>query len=229
MTQKGFATTSLLTLLPLLLSIAAFAAGSFLLIRENRRSHFECRAGLLDAQEKLLTDMESLLNLNTSARALKIKRSLAETAVIASAANPTALAAAQAALRLIISKQKALDVLQRSIIARANFGSRVRARNVSKKVSSEVRSVRVPTLAVTPKTRDLAPEYILDPEIEDKHTFHVSWIFRPLKFLPEWLNKILEQRPIKFTAECSTTSEKGKTKWQARLKRVSPLLSSSSF
>lgn len=219
MTQKGFATTSLLTLLPLLLSIAAFATGSFLILRENRRALFECRSGLLDAQEKLLNDMESLLKLNPVARNLKIQRKTAEAALIASAANPVALAAAQAALRFVIAQQNALDVAQRTLIQKANLSSRVRTRAVSKKVSDEVSSVHTASLAVSPTTRELAPEYKVAKEIEDKHTIRVSWIFRPLKSLPDWLNKILGQNPLKFTTECSTTSEKGSTRWQARLKR----------
>lgn len=223
MTQKGFATTGLLTLLPLLLSIAAFAAGSFLILRENRRALFECRAGLLDAQENLLSDMESLLKLNSTAKALRLQRLAAEAAVVASAANPPALAAAQVALRVVIAEQKALDALQRSIIAKANLGSRIRVRNVSRKVSDEVKSVRTPVLAVVPKTPDLAPEYKVAPGIEDKHVIRLSWIFRPLKALPTWINQILEQTPLKFTAECSTTAEKGKSKWQARLRRDKPL------
>ncbi len=192
-------------------------------MRENRRALFECRAGLLDTQEKLLSDMDSLLKLNSPARALKAQRLAAEAAVIAIASNPAALAAAQVALQLVIAEQRALEVLQRSIILKANLGSRVRVRQVSKRVSDEVSSVRTPNLAVTPVTRDLAPEYKVAPEIEDKHTIRVSWIFRPLRSLPDWLNEILKQTPLKFTAECSTTSEKGKSRWQARLKRDKPL------
>ena len=202
MNQKGFATTSLLTLLPLLLSIAAFAAGSFLIMRENRRALFECRAGLLDAQEKLLRDMEALLKLNSPARALKVQRRAAEAAVLASVGNLPALAAAQAALRMVIAQQHALDRVQRTLITKANLNSKVQVRSVSKKVSNEVRSMRVPSLGVVPATPEIAPEYKVSPQIEEKHVIRVSWIFRPLKSLPDWLNKVLEQTPMKFTAEC---------------------------
>jgi hypothetical protein len=229
MNQNGFATPALLTLLPLLLSIAAFAAGSFLILKENRRAHFECRSGLLDAQEKLLSDMERLLALNTQARALRIQRRLAEAAVIASAANPPQLLIAQQALQLVIAQQKALAVIQKSLIAKANLGSRVRVRGVSRKVSSEIRQIKDPTLSVEPTSAEIAPEYKVSSKIEEQHTIKITWNFRPLMFLPEWLNDILKQKNLQFTTECATTSEKGKSKWQPRLKRDKLLSNSALF
>lgn len=219
MNQNGFATPALLTLLPLLLSIAAFAAGSFLILKENRRAHFECRSGLIDAQEKLLSDMDRLLELNKQARALRIQRKLAEAAVVAAIGNPAALALAQQALQLVIAQQKALTAVQKSLIVKANLGSRARVRLVSKKVSDEVRLIKNPTLSVEPISSDLAPEYKVSSRIEEQHTIKITWNFKPLNFLPDWLNEILKQKNLQFTAECSTTSEKGKSKWQPRLKR----------
>lgn len=229
MNQNGFATSSLLTLLPLLLSIAAFAAGSFLIMNENRRALFECRAGLMDAQEDLLNDMDKLLKLNPQARALKFQRAAAQAGVAAAVGYPLALPAAQATLQAVVAAQRVLDLTQRGIITSANLSAARKVHSVSQKVSDQVSAVRVPQMSVAPKSPDLAPEYEVTNDIEQRHTIKIAWIFHPLKALPNWLNKILEQRPLQFTAECSTTSEKGESTWKPRLKRDKPWSNLPSF
>ena len=153
-----------------------------------------CRTELLETQEKAGKTLKQLMDLNNTARSLRIALKIAEAALIAAYAteNPAIIAEAQVQVDQIKLQQKALDALQKSLILRANTqlftGVQKAARllreqdqwnqaHMSDILSFKIRHIlaKPTTLAVKPDQPDVAPVYELKNDFTEAQALHVSW------------------------------------------------------
>lgn len=237
MNQKGYVTTALLILMPLLLAILAVAAASYLIFKDDGKSRHLCRLELLRAQAEVATDLKTLLALNPNAKVLRLRRKIAEAKVAATVGSP-ANAAALAELRLVISAQSALAAKQRALIAHAKIVSRSSPLKTAGRIRFELQqtqrsrteanrysSIDVGTASaafdvVATPIDSPTPDYQPSPSFRDRQEMKVTWTFDVSSFLPDWIRPLVHSANLSGQAECSATLEKENNRWVPRITRV---------
>lgn len=192
--QKGFVTVWALAFLPCL-----FVMGLGLLLTQYLTTNWKqsvhiCRTELLVTQETAARHLKTLLHLNPAALALRIsmKQAQIQYASAVATANPTLAAVFLLRIASIHRKQKALDKMQKVIIARANSEMSSGLLAVQTKIREQNRrnQGRLPdsfsfdvityplnfkSLAVKPDLPDIAPLYELRQNFEAEQNLSVSW------------------------------------------------------
>lgn len=240
MNHRGFATTSLLALLPVLLAGAAVCAAGFLVLRTDGEARHACRIELLRSQERIAERLKKLLEMNLGARQLRIERDIAERAV-AIAVTPPAKAAALAALEAVKIRQVAYAVRQQTLILKARMeswsgptqGARAvrKALNEAKRRQSEqLEKNNTPSLDLTTTPRpalfeltntpkeSLTPDYQPSRQFSERQTMAVRWNLRIAALLPSWLRSLVASTDITLRAQCLATLEKENDEWKPKLK-----------
>jgi len=219
MNQRGH--TTLVFLLPLLLSIFSLVAGLTLSFNSYTKTLKFCRHDLLASQEILNTSINSLINLNPEAKALRISRKLAESTLTTSQAYPPLYPAALAAYRAVVAKQAALHFTQLSLISNAKFQALSQIQALKKKILSQIRGSQTvhtyPNLAVeeTPPS-SASPSYQRQINFSMRQKISFRWTYPAIAVLPKWVQFLI---PSKFniSGKCSSTISKRNLKWKARL------------
>ncbi len=232
-TEHGFTVIGLLVLLPVLFSMVVVCAASMSLLTTDAELKHECRTTLLEGQDQIAKDLETLMKLNDSARTLREARAAAE-AAMKIAIVPPAVAAARAALAVIKARQAVLAAQQTALIFRAKARSRttplktklklhqsLRAKaRLAEKSSGNVDSkfhsasfelIASPADSITPDYRPVS-----DFSSRQEMTVVAKWSVTSL--LPEWLRNWLGKDDLQMTTSCTATIVKGKTGWRSLLK-----------
>lgn len=192
--QKGFVQVFLISLLPILLAGFLVILFSQYYLKNWMESVHICRVELLTSQKKTAGHLKRLMDFNPVAQALRTALVAAEIefAVALATENFAAMAIAQQKIQNIKRQQRALDKIQKAIIAQANFQMARGVEAVSRKIKQQsaalqaklpeyfsfrIYQIRVfPTrLAVKPDRPDIAPVYGLQRNFEDRQSLHVSW------------------------------------------------------
>jgi hypothetical protein len=237
LTQKGFSTIFLLTILPLLLcSIIILYVTSFHII-VNHKVHTTCRVGLLNGQSGVSKKLSLLWEMNDPAEVLiQLIRLLqaAEIGEIISVYGIVALPKTEETIRSLQKIQKLLGNYQRLLKASAEFdliSSQLRTANELNSLFIKIHNLLpnfisfnnylvIPnmnySLKIHPKYSDeLASPYITDFNYQINQQSKIQWIYSESinSKLNEWLkfsNKILEN--------CAATSiQKGTNLWTPTL------------
>ncbi|MEZ0392042.1 MAG: hypothetical protein ACAH59_07510 [Pseudobdellovibrionaceae bacterium] len=193
--QKGFALVFLLALLPLLISGILAILFSQYLTKNWMQSLHICRTELLKTQKTTASHLRTLMNLNTSAKALRLalQRAQIQLAIAIATKNFPLAAKAKMEILRIEKLRRQLDGAQRSLILQANFEMSRGVQTVLRKIKKQSQDLQahlpphfnfqiqtltpqIPVLAVQPDRPETAPAYELKAEFEQQQALHVSWI-----------------------------------------------------
>jgi len=240
MNDRGFTTTSLLALLPLLLAGAAVCAAGFLVLRTDGEARHTCRIELLRSQEQVAEELKKLLAMNHGARQLRTEREIAEKAV-AIAPTPPAKAAALAVLEAVKIRQVAYAVRQQALILKAKTESwsgptqgaravRGALNEAQQRQSEQSEKNSAPSLDLTTTPRpalfeltsspkaSLTPDYQPSRRFSEQQTMAIHWNLRVAALLPSWLRSLVFSTGITLRAQCLATLEKENDEWKPKLK-----------
>lgn len=231
--NRGFTVVGLLVLLPLLVSLVTFCSAAMLLLNADAELKHECRSTLLEAQDEIANDLETLMKLNETARTLRRARDTAEVAVRVAVAPP-AIAAARAALLAVIAKQAALASKQTSLLLRAKAKSRSTPLKTKLKLHRKLRDkaklLESRESALETQLKSASFDVVASPRDSMTPDYHPSAGFTKLQemkveaqwsvtsLLPEWLRRWLGREDLKMKTTCRATIVKGKSGWRSLLK-----------
>ena len=188
--QNGFSSTTLLVLLPLILSL--LVGGSYLgrnLFEWNRLHHI-CQIKALDHQNELRNILNKLLSLNPRAKKLLVQEAAAQAALVAATATGAAPAIVAATKRLeqIKAQQLILRIEQQSILALAQVSSRkfkwsflLNFPHANKKILHHPSGPSYPLAVQARPPHATAPEYLPTYRFEDRQAFHLIFEWESLK------------------------------------------------
>lgn len=231
----GFGIVGFLILLPFLLSVLALIAGSALLFKADAHLQHECRTSVLNSERTIAQQLRKLMALNPQASALRLERTLAETQLKAAlaAAQPAAIAAAEAYVSIIKARQTLMAIEQKKLIAHARLETlqapRLSRTAVKNALVNEARENRVTVpdtsshlrpgffdIIATPKN-DLTPNYNPSTSFSAKQTVDVDVKIEVCSLLPEWLRKLLPTRGLTVNTHCQATIENQENQWTETL------------
>lgn len=222
-----------LVLLPVLVSMITVAAAAMLMLSTDAELKHECRTTLLDAQDEIAGDLESLMKLNESARALRKARASAEIAA-RTAIAPPAVAAAQAALLAVKAQQAALAARQLALLFRAKSKSRSAPLKAKLKLHRSLREkarlieardrgvetrLRSASFDVVASPSDsITPDYNPAPGFSASQEMSVDAEWSVTTLLPDWLRRWLGRDDLKMKTTCRATIAKKGSAWRSLLK-----------
>lgn len=215
MNQRGSITP--LLLVPLLVTILTTLAASISTLIAFQKSQKLCRSLAISAQEIQGEALEKILQLNPTAKSLRIQEKALKAAIAAAAVTPGAQATLDKlylSLRAIQAAQKTLDVKQKTILFTANQRSTSMAS--SKTPQLPARKLR---LRIHAKTSEPAPEYDLDMNFERAQTLSYNYKLVLKNVLPGWLIKFF-YKVSDLDMECSSTLKQKEKKWRPALNAV---------
>lgn len=231
MNERGFVTIGYLIVLPLLITIVALATAAYLLLKNDGAARHECRLELLQTQAQVARDLRRLLDMNTQAQELRLRREEAEDEVAATAETP-AVALAELKLNEVIAEQVIFSAKQKALIAHAKTLSRTGPTTAESRVHPTAESIRAPSsrsldfssrhrggafaVIASPPT-SLTPDYEPETDFSRQQEMRLQWSFSIERFLPEWLKRYLPVSGLRALAQCSATIEKEGGKWNAKL------------
>ncbi len=246
MNDRGSATIATITLLPLLMAIAAVFFASYLLLLADSEARHVCRTELLHAQALISRHLEQLFALNPRAHSLRLQRRTAEAKVAATLGTPAHLAA-QAELQAVIQAQLALALAQKKLINLARLHARTAPALTLAKIHRTLRarralvradtkpddwrsSQRIPRIDLRKKPAgSLTPDYEPGVNFNVSQEMRVSWSFGVDSLLPSWLKPFGRFHGLRVNAECSATLIQEKNKWRPQLTKEGKRLSNFSL
>lgn len=241
MNSKGFATVSILALVPLLLSVLVVISAGLIAMRIDGKSRHLCRLSVLRSQSEIAVRLQRLMGLNPGARWLRLKREMAETKFL-TAPTPPLKAVALAELQQVIAEQMVYSARQKSLLIEGrtlSFLAPTRARASVREAFATESSLplqrigrfglRFSSRALAPRFEVIAkpadsptPDYEPSPDFSERQTLDLQWSVQMDALLPEWLSPLINATELNLQASCSGTIEKGDTQWSARLKTDKP-------
>lgn len=228
--QKGMAFVTLLTLLPLLLTVLMVYASAAFALRHHTLTTSQCRYVVWQAQTKMAGLLEALLKLNPRAASLRQQRRFAELKVrIARRTGyPAAIAAAEARRLIVIQRQLALRLQQHGLLEQARTIRSQVIYQYQHKVKSQAQVQNVfmqsesETLAVQAEPAlDLSPSYKPTNNFSQEQQISVFWQGDLFSHMPSWLlSKSISSGEIKNS--CGATLQKKGALWQPTLAGAKP-------
>jgi hypothetical protein len=237
--EKGFVTVFALSLMPLILAAGFAVFFSYFLSQNWMQSLHSCRTVLLETQESAGKDIERLLSMNSTAKALRLSLAASQTALAAALAHlnfPVAIQLSKT-IKQIRHQQRLLDQAQKAVLLSAKYkmamgifrAKQALARQnlqVQKRLPSffrfSITDVRQshPHLAVKPDSPDLAPVYELEPGFKDRQALHLSWKsqFTTKGREQKWFNNTHQKKDA-----CSASLKEQTGKFQAVLNAAKSL------
>ncbi|MEO0336210.1 MAG: hypothetical protein AAF202_07440 [Pseudomonadota bacterium] len=178
------------------------------------------------AQKSQAQLLRQLLNLNKPAVALRAEKKAAIAARNAARIHPVALAAAEAALQIVRTKQRLLRMKQRAIISSSKvIWARARALSRAKRGRIVPRWFSPGRMPVT-KIADIwgSPTYKPSSKLTREQQSFLGWKFKLDIISPAVVN-LLGSRSLDFHIACSATLKKRGTKWVPVLRPANRLSS----
>lgn len=223
---RGFAVTTLLVLLPLLLTVGAIVAVVLLSLKAYSFSHHACRSSLLEGQRQLAVPVNKLISLNPRAKNLRAARKKAEVALKAAmaTANPKAVAAAKAALAIVKERQYSLRAQQNRLLMTAKHSARLSRFKAEKTIRKSgpalVKQVQVSSFPIAlyqSPFASITPDYLSKAPLESRQKAFARWQISLVVWIPKWLRSsgLLKVKPI--SGRCGASAQKEAGGWQAIL------------
>lgn len=241
--NTGFAMISLLAMMPLLMA----ALIAYLLLNTSLQSWMEtshlCRTELLKTQDQVSQDLQKLLDLNSSVKLLRAKI-LATKAAIATAlasGQTYALPPLRQALLVLQQEERALGLLQKSLLAAANLKMLHGPHQASQKIRqqysllqkrlSEFILFRLVHIHSLPRTLAVEPDrpaavaaiYYLKSNFKQQQALHLIWRTELTALDAQWTKKWFRLRSERNDS-CSASLELQNGKLQSLLSEGKSLL-----
>lgn len=230
MNERGFVTFSFIYLLPLFM-LAAFSVFFHLwFINQKHKLDNICYTHLLKAQQRLVDGNSALMAQNSLASGLILKKKALKIAI--ATGPPPVKVASRAALKLVVTQQKALKKVQTSIKHVASGLSRrdfvALQLNLKREFLNITRFWKAgpmvqPTMRpfwkdsqIEIAIKDIAPTYQRSQTHPEKQTLTMKWALSLNQVLPSWLKKFVT-RSGRWTGGCKTHPHKGGTRWYAKI------------
>ena len=219
---NGFVTVILVALVPLLLLCVSLVAAASLLLLKWRKTHELCQVSLLKAQSTAAIRVNELFDLNPQARQLRFELAAAEAALAASpAGGPVAVAAAQANLEAVVTRQTVLRSRQEWIKTRAVFDPSHDLLDFENELKKETGVIPTRLDRVRLRVRErpassLTPDHDPVPGFSRLQALSGTWSIVPDPVFPAWLRKFIP-RLARLKGRCSATLIQKGDRWNAAL------------
>jgi hypothetical protein len=201
MNDKGFITFALVLLLPFVLTLSFASLFIVWLLNQNHSIENICFQYILESQEILVEANNSLIKLNPLAYSLIQEKRILDAIIITG--PPPAKAAARLQKKIIVSKQRALSLEQKSIIQQANFQSKNQMVKLIHELNLKFNKIKlfwqnkenikpfykvhwVPS-QVKIKIRDIASTYYRTLNHSHLQSLDLKWNINLKKIIPHWL------------------------------------------
>ena len=233
--QSGFGVIGLLVLMPFLMSVLVLISGSALLFKADAHLQHECRVSVLNSQRTIAQTLRKLLALNPQAKELRLERAITEAQLklALATAQPEAIAAAEADLALVKSRQALLALEQKSLIAYGRLASIkapvLASSSVVDGLVTEARENRVARPRATTHLRrgtfdvvatppnDATPGYEPSADFSAKQTVDVNVNVEVASLLPEWLRNLLPTGGLTINTHYQATIKNQENQWTETL------------
>lgn len=221
--ESGFATLTMLILVPALLTVLIALATAYFIFERQALSQSVCVQESVQAQLKLAEVLKRLLNLNPRARTLRRQRAAADRAVAIAARTgmPQAIASAKAVQTAVKLLQASLRGAQLRLLAEAREARVDHERRLANRLrslrTSPVRSQALfplPLAVLEQPLGSASPDFIPARPFErlQQQRFRFQVDLQP-PFLPrDWAIGHL-----RLDSECSATLTPEKDRWQVRI------------
>lgn len=183
--SRGFALTSLLFFLPVLIIFCGGSLALLATVTVHRDRQHLCRKTLLKVQSPLARAMTKLLRLNPKALRLQLERTRIELKIAMAAAKPVLLPPLMAQRQLIIARQRALHLLQQQIIREGIALAHLEATPLTTRhgFSSVATQIKLAVVA-RPPTSD-SPQYFPKEPFVEEQNIGSHWRLNMKDVLPE--------------------------------------------
>lgn len=223
--EKGFVTTLLIALLPLILAIGIGLAFSSKVLFHWHYTHKMCRSETMGLQKNLGELLRSLMLLNPQAYKLRTDKIIAtaKLAAAVAAANPPVIAFYTAKIARIHAQQLRLDRQQKLILSMAKMQmTKWQIKMTTKFQLKTLGPMRLEhsfqhDLAVEPFPKgDIAPAYNLKNNFEQEQIVGAKWFSSLNRLLPNPMQSLLKSNRT-LTGECYATLKQRKLSWKPAL------------
>jgi len=232
--QRGFVLVFMGAVLIMGLLVTMTLASSLVVLQNKMQTVHICRSRTLEVQSNAKPFIERLLSLNPLARTLRLTKLQVEAKLAAAiaAANKPAIAYYLVERQKIVSQQRQLDQLQKSLVSFANLKLRVRSHEAQAEIRRRLQELaqrqaawatinyqmlapKIPTLALRRTDRRIAPTYEPRENFEAFQAVRLSWI-QHYK-LRGWLRSTQWGTGL-IRSECQATLEE--TTWQPKIRKA---------
>ncbi|MFN8792412.1 MAG: hypothetical protein ACK5Y2_13240 [Bdellovibrionales bacterium] len=234
--QRGFVLVFMGAILIMGLLVTMTLTSSLIVLHNKMQTVHLCRTKTLQIQKEVRPFAERLLSLNPVARTLRLAKIKVETklALAIAAANKPAIAYYLIERQRIVSQQRQLDQLQKSILSHANLKLRLQSYQAQTELRRQLQELaqrqsawattayqilapKIPTLALRRTDRRIAPTYEPRENFEAFQAVRLSWI-QHYK-LRGWLQSTRWGTGL-IHNECQATLEE--TTWQPKIRKARP-------
>ena len=230
--EKGFVTTMLLALLPLILATGIGLAFSSKVLLHWHHTHKICRNEAMSLQKNLGELLKSLMLLNPQAHKLRADKIIAtaKLAAAVAAANPPVIAFYTAKIGRIHTQQIKLDRQQKLILSMAKAQMlKWQIRMTTKFQLKTLGPMRLEhsfqhDLAVEPWPKSgLAPAYNLKNNFEQEQIVGAKWFSSLNRLLPHSMQPFLKSNRT-LAGECFATLKQRRLTWKPALSEAKSFL-----
>ena len=219
--EAGFALVSLLTLLPLLLTLTIGLGGTLYILKKKSLAQSLCLRAGIQLQHELRRNLAALIDLNPKAKRLEVRRLRAQKAFRAAiiSGNPSLIAVAKANKTAVLLEQMQLRAQQAHLLVDSQ-----RARAVHKKqLHQDLQMIAARDLKTlhasqgiavfATSARAITPEYQPKPDFTrsqlEQHEFRVD-LSPPFRWP-------VEIPSLSQTTKCSVSIEGGHNQWHIKI------------
>ena len=221
--SRGFIAMTLLILTPVFISVFFLSFAFLLVLKSHNQAYFLCYKKGAKIQKTLQGHLKTLIQMNTQAKLLRIRRSIAElrykTALMS--LEPFNISQAWKNLKEVQSSQKSFAQKQQNILQQAKTSLQIQWRVFKLKSKQSIYNVRKTfdsaPLAVRkePPSSD-SPDYTPVPNFSEKQKIKISWSMDGFALIPQSLKKSLGLKGISHH-HCTVSLEDLKGGFQIKL------------
>ena len=232
--RNGFAMAVVMALLPILLGAMFFAFSTISFVQADLKLKHVCRSEGIKGQEEVAPLLKELLGLNPKALKLKAREIQLKIQIAAAELAENHYQAIKLGQELVKvqEERRVLDEKQKQLIKQANISLRNSYQSAQRKLdyenkylqsldsllksSLQVKSSRIPELAVRPDYTDTAPTYSTTPQFDEEQSLVQQWQYSLAVVKP--LQPFL-QGDFKFQKSCAVTLKKESNQWVAKIRK----------
>ena len=234
--QNGFASISLIFILPLIFTLSFSLLWTLWFLNQQRKLENLCHEFLLEAQSKIVHTNNQIMNLNPKARWLYWEKKALLTLI--ATAPPPVKAAAKVRLEIVKTKQKMLLTHQKILFAKGLSLSRMelfkykrRFYQITQQIymfwgqspsTSRMLSIFPAQSALKKELTDIAPTYKRDRFHTINQKISAQWRIPLKEITPLWLKEFVTVQKY-WHGECQTQPQKGRIQWIATISGDNPL------
>lgn len=201
--SRGFITMTLLILSPLFISLFFLSFSFLLVLKRHNQAYFLCYKTGASMQNTLKGYLKKLTGMNTKAKWLRIKRSLAELKYKSAlmSLDPVNILQARKKLQEVKFEQQSFSKKQERILKQAQISLQTQWRTFKLKSKEYMYNVRktfhLQPLAVRKKPAESdSPGYVPVEDFSEKQKIKISWRMNGFALIPQKLQEHLGLKGI---------------------------------